>query len=163
VARTRTRDKITQTAGAAGSTAAAAVSDAKDKVGPFVGEAKDRFGPVLDDAKDVIASGLEEAKELLAPVAAEMVETSKKQGRKAAAKAGLVEEPKKTHKVRNLLIVLGVGSLVAFVYKKVARRSSGPQWTASQDVAPTAPLPSEETVESPVPTTPDAPLEEHAL
>jgi hypothetical protein len=167
VARRRTRNKITQAAGSAGSTVTStvgpAISDARDKIGPMVEEAKDRLGPVIEDAKDVLVRGAEEAKELIAPVAAEAVKASKKTGRKAAVKVGLAEEPKKSHKLRNLLLVLGIGAVVAFVYKKVAGRDSAPQWTAARDVAPSAPLPSEETVESPVPTTPDDPLEERSV
>jgi hypothetical protein len=167
VARKTTRDKITQAAGSAGSTVAStvrpAVSDAKDAMGPVVDDAKARFGPVLEDAKDVLVRGTEEAKEMLAPMAAEVVRAGRETGHKAAVKAGIVDEPKKTHKLRNLLIVLGIGGLVAFAYKKVAGRDSAPQWTAPRDVAPSAPLPSEETVESPVPTTPDDPLEQRSV
>jgi hypothetical protein len=128
-----------------------------------IDEAKDRFGPVVEDAKDVLSRGAEEAKELLAPMAAEAVKAGKKSGRKAAVKAGLADEPKNGHKLRNLLIVLGIGALVAFVYKKVAGRDTAPQWTATRDAAPSAPLASDETVESPVPTTPDEPLEERSV
>ena len=167
MARRTTHNKITQAAGSAGttvtSTVGPALSDARDKIGPLVEEAKDRLGPVVEDAKDVLARGAEEAKELIAPIAAEAVKASKEGGRKAAVKAGLADEPKKSHKLRKLLIVLGIGGLVAFVYKKVAGRDSAPQWTATHDAAPSAPLPSEETVESPVPTTPDEPLEERSV
>lgn len=167
MARRTTRNKITQAAGSAGSTATStvgdAMSDARDKVGPFVEEAKDRLGPVVEDAMDVIARGAEEAKELIAPLAADAIKAGKDTGHKAAVKAGLAEEPKKSHKLRKLLIVLGIGGLVAFVYKKVAGRDTAPQWTAARDVAPSAPLTSEETVESPVPTTPDDPLEERSV
>jgi hypothetical protein len=167
MARRTTRDKITQAAGSAGSTMTSSVgpalSDARDAIGPTVEEAKDRLGPVVDDAKDLIARGAEEAKELIAPIAAEALKATKERGRKAAVKAGLVDEPKKSHKLRNLLIVLGIGGLVALLYRKVAGRDSAPQWTASRDVAPSAPLHSEETVESPVPTTPDEPLEEKSV
>ena len=138
-------------------------TDTRDKIGPMVEEAKDRLGPVVEDAKDVIVRGAEEAKELLAPVAAEAIKATKEKGRKAAVKAGLADEPKKSHKLRNLLVLLGIGGLVAFVYKKVAGRESAPQWTAPRDVAPSAPLHSEESVESPVPTTPDEPLEEKSV
>jgi hypothetical protein len=152
VARKTTRSKITEAAGSAGSTVGPALSDARDKVGPLV-----------EDAKDALVATVEDAKELIAPVAADVVKAAKEGGHKAAVKTGLADEPKKSHKVRNLLLVLGIGGLVAFVYKKVAGRDSAPQWTAARDTAPSAPLPSEETVESPVPTTPDEPLEEKSV
>jgi hypothetical protein len=99
---------------------------------------------------------------------------------------GIVEEPKSSHRLRNLLIVLGLGGIAAFVYTKLTGKQADPAWTTSpeeparhiaavsdtgtaagpvdgSDTAPTAPLPSEETVESPVPTTPDDPLEKRDL
>jgi hypothetical protein len=169
-----TREKITEAAGSAGSAVGPALSDARDRLapvvedakerlGPALEDAKERLGPALEDAKDAIVAGVEEAKELIAPVAAEVVRAARDKGHGAAVKTGLAEEPKKTHKVRNLLIVLGIGAAVAFVYKKVAGRDSAPQWTAPRDPAPSAPLASEETVESPVPTTPDEPLEEKSV
>jgi hypothetical protein len=158
---------LTQAAGSAGSTVTAtvgpALADAREQIAPMVEEAKDRLGPVVEDAKEAIVRGAEEARELIAPVAAEVISAGKETGRKAAVKVGLAEEPQRGHKLRNLLIVLGIGALVAFLYKKVAGRASAPQWTATHDVAPSAPLPSEETVESPVPTTPDDPLEERSV
>jgi hypothetical protein len=147
-----TRTKITEAAESAGSAVGPALSDARDKVSPLV-----------EDAKVAIAAGVEEAKELIAPVAADVVKAAREGSHKAAVKTGLAEEPKKSHKVRNLLLVLGIGGLVAFVYKKVAGRDSAPEWTAPRDTAPSAPLASEETVESPVPTTPDEPLEEKSV
>jgi hypothetical protein len=151
-----TRDKITEAAGSAGSTVSSTV-------GPALSDARDKLGPAVEDAKDAIAAGVEEAKELIAPVAAEAVKAVRDTSHKAAVKTGLADEPKKTHKVRNLLIVLGIGAAVAFVYKKVAGRDSAPEWTAARDTAPSAPLASDETVESPVPTTPDEPLEEKSV
>jgi hypothetical protein len=138
-------------------------TETREKIGPMVEEAKDRLGPVVEDAKDVIVRGAEEAKELLAPVAAEAIKVTKDTGRKAAVKAGLADEPKKSHKLRNLLVLMGIGGLVAFVYRKVAGRDSAPEWTAPRDMAPSAPLQSQESVESPVPTTPDEPLEEKSV
>jgi hypothetical protein len=163
----RTRSKITQAAGSAGETVAStvgpALAEAREKVGPMVEDAKERLGPVVEDAKDAIARGAEEAKEILAPVAAEALKATKKTGRKAAVKVGLAEEPKKSHKLRKLLVMLGIAGLAAFVYKKMTGRESAPQWTAPRDAAPSAPLRSDETVESPVPTTPDEPLEERSV
>jgi hypothetical protein len=167
VARRTTRDKITEAAGSAGSTVTStvgpALSDARDKVAPLLDETKDRLAPAVDDAKDAIAFAVEEAKELLAPIAAEAVTAVRDTSHKAAVKTGLADESKKSHKLRNLLILLGITGLVAFVYKKVSGRDSAPEWTAPRDVAPSAPLPSKETVESPVPTTPDEPLEEKSV
>jgi hypothetical protein len=158
-----TRDKITDAAGSAGAAVGPALSDARDKLGPIVDDARERLGPAVEDAKEAIATGVVEARELIAPVAAEAVKAVRETSRKAAVKTGLADEPKESHKLRNLLIMLGIGAAVAFAYKKIAGRESAPQWTAARDTAPSAPLASDETVESPVPTTPDEPLEEKSV
>ena len=48
----------------------------------------------------------------------------------------MAEEPKKSHKLRNLLIVLGLAGLAAFVYKKVTGKDADPAWTQSRDSLP---------------------------
>ena len=96
------------------------------------------------------------------PAVTSAVAASKDKGHDAAVKLGLAEEPKKKHRIRKLLIVLGLGGVAAFVVKKL-RGGGEPEWIAPRDAAPTAPLASPETVESPEPTTPDEPLEEHQV
>jgi hypothetical protein len=161
-------------------------------VGPALEEAADRVKPAVEDAKDRLTPLVVEAKDKLAPLAQQAVVEGKARGRRTAEKMGIVEEPKKSHKLRNLLIVLGIAGLAAFVYKKVTGKDADPAWTETRDnaaarppahvadpaasglaegvaaagpvdgseTAPTAPLASEETVESPTPTTPDNPLKE---
>lgn len=135
--------------------------------------------PALADAKDKLAPVAEDAKAAIAPMAATAVATTKHKAADAAALlSGEPEEKKKKHRVRNLLIVLGIAGAAAFAYRKLTGGSEptwvspdpevGPDTTSSgaedkSDTAPTAPLPSEETVESPTPTTPDEPLEEHQV
>lgn len=150
-----------------------ALEDARDKVKPTVEDARDKLIPLVEDARD-------KALETLVPLAQQAVVEGKVRGRRAAVKLGIADEPKKSHKLRNFLIVLGLGALAAFVYKKATGKDADPAWTQSRDssaarppahvagtttapvdgsdTAPTAPLPSEETVESPTPTTPDKPL-----
>lgn len=150
-----------------------ALEDARDRVKPAVEDARDRLAPMVDDARDK-----------LAPLAQQAVVEGRRRGRRAAERLGVVEEPKKSHKLRKLLILLGLGGLAAFIYTKVTGKDADPVWTTSRDTAaaqptdssapqpgahasgpadgsdtaPTAPLASEETVESPTPTTPDKPL-----
>jgi hypothetical protein len=164
-----------------------AVQEAKEKVGPALQEAMARVAPVAEQAKEKVGPALQEAKAKVAPVAEQAIIEGKARGRKAAVKLGVAEEPKKSHKLRNLLILVGLGGAVAYVYTKMTGKQADPAWTSSgdeaparhiaavddagvaagpvdgSDTAPTAPLPSEETVESPVPTTPDAPLEKKDL
>jgi hypothetical protein len=178
-----------------------ALGDAKDRIGPALGDAKDRIGPALGDARDRMAPVVDTARDRLAPAAGVAVAAGKRGGMRAAVKLGLAEEPAppKSHKLRNLLIVLGLGALAALVYTKLSGKDADPAWTAGRDsaaaapdqpapaqpvagvpatsdqngtpggttdhsdTAPTAPLASQETVESPVPTTPDQPLESKDL
>ena len=135
-------------------------------------------GPALSDAKDKLTPLLEDARDAILPAAEAALAAVKDKGHDVAVSAGVVEE-KKSHKLRNFLIVLGLGGAIAFAIKKLSGKDADPVWTTSRDdaaagrpatsstapvdqsdTAPTAPLASEETVESPVPTTPDNPLEE---
>lgn len=182
---------------------------------PTAEAAKEKISAATESALSSVAStvgpALEDAKNRLAPVAGQALAQGKRHGRRAAAKLGVAEEPKDSHKVRNLILMLGLGAVVAAVYKKVTGKDADPAWTSGRDtaaaappspvavashddpleagpvteppagdslsdppsgaagpvdgseVAPTAPLASEETVESSVPTTPDEPLEKHDL
>lgn len=165
---------------------------ARDKLSTATDQARvtvaETVVPALQEAAEKIGPALQEAKEKMAPMAEQAIAETKAKGRRAAEKAGLAEEPKKSHKLRNFLILLGLGGVAAFVYTKITGRQADPAWTESHesersarhiaavsdtgaaagpvdgsDTAPTAPLPSEETVESPVPTTPDEPLEKKDL
>lgn len=190
--------------------------------------AKDRIGLATENALASVAQtvvpAIGEARQRLAPVAEQAIAQSKQRGRRAAVKLGVAEEPKETHKLRNLVLMLGLGALVAALYKKMTGKDADAAWTAGRDTAaaapaapvaaaangdlsdvdpvvqepvgsdslateptagafgsvagsetepavtsagpidgsetaPTAPFASEETVESPVPTTPDEPVE----
>lgn len=195
-----------------------AVATMASTVGPVLGDARERLVPVVEEARERLAPMVEDARERIAPLAATAVAATKDRSQKAAVRWGLVEEPEEpeqTHRLRNLLIVLGLGGIAAFVYTRLSGRDADPAWTASRDTAaasttstestplstgsatdsanrvtfaaaaaenetagasgtgatdsgaatdqsdtaPTAPLASEETVESHAPTTPDEPLE----
>lgn len=179
------RDAAVPAAGQAASSVSASVgpvlSDAKDKVGPALSDAKDKVGPALSDAKDKLTPLLEDARDAIVPAAEAALAAVKEKGHDVAVSTGVVEE-KKGHKFRNFLIVVGLGAAIAFVIKKVSGKEADPVWTSGRDdaaaggpvvssagpvdesdTAPTAPLASEETVESPIPTTPDNPLEERQV
>ncbi|MGH3470711.1 MAG: hypothetical protein ACRDPG_01530 [Nocardioidaceae bacterium] len=100
-----------------------------------VGPALERVGPALADARDLLAPKVEDARQALAPVASEAVTRGRQQGYRAAVRLGIVEEPKSSHKVRNLLIVLGLGGLVAVAYKKWYAADSDPAWISGRDTA----------------------------
>jgi hypothetical protein len=179
-----TKDAVGSALVEAKSRVAPVLGDAKDKVGPALSDAKDKVGPVLSDAKDKVAPVLGDARDKLAPVAQQALQAGVSRGQTAAVKLRLMEEPKPSHKVRNLLAIIGLVAVVAFVAKRFAgrrddwsdakvtppggepARSTAPEPAAASTpnghvaAAPSAPLVSEETVSSSTPTTPDAPLEE---
>ncbi len=168
---------------------------ALEKLSTATGQVVSSVVSTVDETRDRLAPAVEDARDKVVPVVAGAVVAGRQKGREVAVRAGIVEEKKESHKLRNLLLLLGLGGLAAFVYTKVTGKSSDPAWTASRDsaaastsggrhettpsepteatvavagsagpvdgseTAPTAPLASEETVESPFPTTPDEPLE----
>jgi hypothetical protein len=196
-----------------------ATGDVRDRVGPALGDARDKAGPVLEETRDRITPVLEDARNVLAPVAQQAIAGSRRRGRRAAVRLGLAEEPKQSHRFRNLLILVGLSGAGFLAYKKFF--SGGESWSEADagttnggsrgpvagshsastpsasaastgsapapapapasgstskttsapkakprrnnETAPTAPLASEETVESHEPTTPDEPLEENKI
>jgi hypothetical protein len=181
VARKRSQRNLASTVQDARDTVTPAAETAMDKISAAAEQAaevvQESVIPALADAKEKLAPVVEEAKAAIVPAATEALAKGKQKGKDAAVKLGVVEEPKKKHRLRKLLIVLGIAGLAAFIYRKMTGDKE-PTWVATtppagspgassstapvdkSETAPTAPLASEETVESPVPTTPDEPLEE---
>ena len=123
--------------------AAPLLADAKDKAAPLVAEAREKAAPALNEAKDRISSDVLPvitAAVAAAGAATEDVrgETAKRGKAVAAALKGEVEAPKQTHKLRNLLILLGLGGLAAFVAKKMSDREPTTAWQSSYTPTPTS-------------------------
>lgn len=121
--------------------AAPLIADAREKAAPFVVEARDKAAPALHEARDRISSDVLPV--LTAAVAAAGAatedvrgETAKRGKAVAAALKGEVEAPKQTHKLRNLLVLLGLGGLVAFVVKKKSEREPTTAWQSSYTPSP---------------------------
>lgn len=119
------------------------IADAKEKAAPLVAEAREKAAPALHEARDRINSDVLPV--LTAAVAAAGAatedvrgETAKRGKAVAAALKGEVEAPKQTHKLRNLLILLGLGGLVAFVVKKKSDREPTTAWQSSYTPTPTS-------------------------
>lgn len=127
------------------------VENARGKAAPYLTEAKQKAGPALagarDKARDKAGPAVHDAKtrmatEVLPLIAAavaaadeatdEVRTETKKRGKAAmAALKGDVEPPKKKHRVRKLLLVLGLGGLLAAVAKKLADRPATTTWQSS--------------------------------
>jgi hypothetical protein len=56
-----------------------------------------------------------------------------------AAMKGELEPPKKSHKLRNLLVLLGLAGLAAFAYKKFAGSEGDSAWKSSYEPTPAPP------------------------
>ncbi len=109
--------------------------------------AKDKIGAVTESALASVAQtvgpALEDARLRLAPVAEQAIAQSKRQGRRATVRfRPVAEEPAespKSHKLRNLVLMLGLGAIAAAVYKKMTGKDADPAWTAGRDTAAAAP------------------------
>lgn len=146
-----------------GSRAGATVAEAREKAAPLLADARDRTAPLLADAREKAAPLVAEAREKAAPAlheardrfstevlpvltaavaaagaATEDVreETAKRGKAVAAALKGEVEAPRRTHRLRNLLVLLGLGGLVAFVVKKKSDREPTTAWQSSYTPTP---------------------------
>ena len=119
-------------------------TEAREKAGPLVAEAREKATPALESARDklttevlpVITAAIAAAGEATEDVRGE----TKKRGKAAvAALKGEVEAPKEKHRVRKLLILLGLGGVVAFVAKKMSDRPATTTWQSSYTPTPAAP------------------------
>lgn len=170
-ARGDVRDRVGPTAGSARATLGLALDDTRSRVTPALVDARDKLAPALEETRDRLVPALEEARDKLVPVAQQALVTSRRKGHRAAVRLGLAEEEKKSHTFRNLLVLLGLSGAGFLAYKRffgaddswseaTPRRNDEATPHRNTEAAPTAPLASEETVESHDPTTPDNPLEE---
>jgi len=120
-------------------------SDARDKAAPVIAEARDKAAPHIDSARTrfnaevlpVITAAVAAASEATEEVRGE----AQKRGRAtAAALKGEVAVPqKKSHKLRNLLVLLGLSGVAAYVAKKMSEREASTAWQSSYTPTPAAP------------------------
>ena len=150
------RDKVAPYVAEARDKVAPLVADARDKAGPYVADARDKAAPVLSEARDKAAPFVSDARDrindrftsdvlpaLTAALAAVdeatedvRAETGKRSKAVAAALKGEVEAPGKTHRVRNVLVVLGLGGLLVAVAKKLSSRQPTTSWQSAYTPPP---------------------------
>jgi vacuolar-type H+-ATPase subunit H len=119
------------------------LADARDKAAPLLAEAREKATPVVEGARDrfttevlpTITAALLAASEATEDV---REETRKRSKAALAALKGELEPPKKTHKVRNLLILLGLGGIAAAAAKMLSGREATTAWQSSY-TPPSAP------------------------
>jgi vacuolar-type H+-ATPase subunit H len=140
------RDKAAPVLAEARSKAAPVLADARDKAAPVLAEARDKAAPFVSDARDKLTT------EVLPAVTAALTtldeatqdardETKKRNKAAVAALRGEVEAPKKKHRVRRLLVVLGLGGVIFAVARMLGRRQPTTNWQSSY-TPPPAPTPS---------------------
>jgi len=138
------RDRVSPVAGSARDSVGSVLDDTRTRLAPVIGEVKGRITPVIGDAKekvapafgetrDRIAPVIEDARKALAPVAQQAIAGGRRGGRKAAIRLGLAEEPKQGHKLRNLLVLLGLSGAGFLAYKKFF--GGGEQWSDAGESA----------------------------
>ena len=142
--------------------AAPVIADAKVKAAPLVAEAREKTAPALNEARDRFTH--EVLPVLTAAVAAanEATEDVREEARKrglataAALKGELDAPPEKKHRLRKLLMVLGLGGIVALVMKKLSDRQATSAWQSSYQPKPPTSSTSTSTGPSAVDETPIA-------
>jgi hypothetical protein len=128
-------------------------ADAKEKAAPYVAQAREKAAPLVAEAREKATPAVDTAKmkfttEVLPVLTAAIAaaeeateelreEASKRGAATAAALKGEIEAPKKkSHKLRNLLIVVGLGGIAAFVTKRMSDREASTAWQSSYTPTP---------------------------
>ncbi len=108
---------------------------ALDKIGTATEQVISSVASGLDDTRERVVPAVGDARDKVVPVVSAALAAGRKKGREVAVRAGVVEEKKETHKLRNFLLLLGLGGAAAFVYSRMTGKSADPAWTASRDSA----------------------------
>jgi len=132
------------------------LTDARDKAAPYISDARDKAAPLLADARDKAAPVVSDARErfqkdvLPAVTAAlasldEATEDVRAEGKKrgkavVAAAKGDISAPEKKHRVRNLLIIVGLGGIAYAATKAMGKKQPTNNWQSSY-TPPPAPTP----------------------
>lgn len=170
------REKVASAGGDVRDKVASAGGDVRDAVASAGGEVRDKLTPHVERPHVSLKPALA-ATSRVVPAVKSASAAQQRRSRRAAAKLRLAREPEQRHTLRNLVLLLALGGLGYLAYRKffgsgdetwVEPPARRPAPAAEADKpsggnpppAPTAPLASEETVESPAPTTPEQPLTE---
>lgn len=125
--------------------AAPYVAEAREKAAPYVTEARERTAPVVEGARTKLATEVLPVLTAAVAAASEATEDAREEARRrglatAAALKGEVEAPKRkeSHKLRNFLLLLGLGGIAAFVAKQLSDRQASTAWKSSYEPTSTA-------------------------
>ena len=135
------RDKAIAASADARDKATPYLSDARDKTAPYLSEVRDRAQPLLSEVRDrfnddvlpVVTAAVSAVDDATEDVRSEAV----KRGRAvAAAVKGEVDEPKRSHTVRNVLVALGLGGVVFAVVRRLGDRQPSTTWQSAYEPPP---------------------------
>jgi vacuolar-type H+-ATPase subunit H len=151
-------DRLTPAVDAAREKAGPMLSDAREKAAPLIADAREKAAPLIADAREKATPVVEGARdrftaEVLPTVTAALAaaseatedvrdETRKRSKAALAALKGEVEPPKKSHKLRNLLMMLGLGGIAAVAAKLLSNREATTAWQSSYTPPPSPVTPS---------------------
>ena len=132
------------------------LTDAREKAGPYLTEAREKAAPLIADAREKAAPVVSDArdrfqKEVLPAVSAalasldEATEDVRAEGKKrgkavVAAAKGEIDAPQKKHRLRTLLIVVGLGGIAYAATKALGKKQPTNNWQSSY-TPPPAPTP----------------------
>ena len=148
-------DKLAPHVESAREKAAPILADAKVKAAPMLAEVKGKTSPALTDARDKLTNEVLPVITAAIAAASEATEEARNEAMKrgaatAAALKGELEPPRqKTHRLRNLMMVLGLGGIAAFVAKKLSDREATTAWQSSYQPTPASTPPAPDAGESP--------------
>ena len=111
-------------------------AEARELAAPYVHDVKERTAPAVEGAKAKFTAEVLPVITAAVAAASEATEEAREEAKKrgaatAAALKGEVEAPKKTHKFRNFLLLLGLGGVVALVAKKMSDRQASTAWQSA--------------------------------
>ena len=142
------RPQIESAVTSARDAATEAAKDARERAMPLLAEARDKAAPVIADARDkaapVIAAGAAVAAERASQGASLAAEKAAVGRDLAAAKLAEVTgkpQPKKSGKLRKLLLVTGLAALGGFIFSKVKGGQTTDNWQSSYVPTPPPPAP----------------------
>ena len=119
------------------------VESAREKAGPMITDARDKAGPMIADARDKAGPMIAEARDKAGPMIAEARGEAKKRGRATfAALKGEVEAPKKKHRLRKLVGLMGLAGIGGLIAKHFSDRQASTAWQSSYKPTPAPPSPS---------------------
>lgn len=124
--------------------AAPYVAEAREKAAPYVAEARERTSPAIEGARTKLATEVLPVLTAAVAAASEATEEARGEAKRrglatAAALKGELEPPKETHRLRSLLILLGLTGIAALVAKKLSDREASTAWQSSYSPTPASP------------------------